>query len=227
MHLFFLNVNNKNMKKIIIILCFLFCDRVFAIDNITIDNESLIPKFDANIKKYNYFTNKDSVTIKVDDNEEIINIENDYYEYNIENYTINIYKNYNKEKEDKVYLKDLKIIGYDINFDKNIHEYFITIEDEEMLNINYELSNDKCYVSIEGNGNFNKSDNIIKINIDNKSEYIIHALKSLNVCFVENENDKNEPIIKKEIVKFFIITISCIVVFLFCYLMFNKHYFYI
>ena len=160
MHLFFYYVNNTNMKKILIIMCFLFCNRVYA--------------------------------------------------------------------SEEVYLTNLLIEGYNINFDKDNYEYYIEISDEDNLIIDYELSNDNGYVLVSGNGNFNKSENIIVINVNNEYEYKIHALKTLNVSKVENDNPKEYSSIKKEIAKFIIITISCISVFLFSYLMFNKkYYFYI
>ena len=149
MHLFFYYVNNTNMKKILIIMCFLFCNRVYA--------------------------------------------------------------------SEEVYLTNLLIEGYNINFE---------ISDEDNLIIDYELSNDNGYVLVSGNGNFNKSENIIVINVNNEYEYKIHALKTLNVSKVENDNPKEYSSIKKEIAKFIIITISCISVFLFYYLMFNKKYYF-
>ena len=239
MNLFFIMVNNNNMKKILL-LFLLFVIRVSALENIEINNENVMPKFSKEYKKYNYYTNKNAVRIKVlkEENEEIFGDGVHYLEdgENIieitssknEKYEINIYKNYQKDNE-KVYLKKLDIKGYNINFNKDKYEYNIVIGNDNSLNIDYELSNDNAYVCISGNGNFNKSDNIIKININNDSEYIIHALKTLNVSKVNNNNNiKEMSNTKKEIVIFLIITISSILVFLFYYLVFiNKTIFYI
>lgn len=63
------------------------------------------------------------------------------------------------------YLESLSIENYELNFKKDVYEYDITIDEEEMLNINYELSDDNAYVSITGNGNFNSSENVIVINV--------------------------------------------------------------
>ena len=62
------------MKKIYIIFILLSFIRINALENITIDNNSLIPNFDKNIYVYNYFTNKDEVNIVVNkkDNENVI-----------------------------------------------------------------------------------------------------------------------------------------------------------
>lgn len=234
MYYFLYKVNNINMKKILLIISLLFCIKVKAIENITINNENLSPVFNSDIKVYNYFTYSDSINIQVKSKENeqvtgsgVFSLNDDLTTFKVtsndKEYTINVFKNYHKEELTPV-LNDLIIVGYDINFDTNIHEYDINIKDETHLNINYDLSNDEAYVSITGNGNFNSSDNIIKINVNNKDEYIIHAHKSMNVSLVEDTNEYKELSgIKKEIVILLIVTISCILVFLFYYSLFiNK-----
>ena len=234
MNLFFLLVNNINMKKILLItLMFVFIVRVSAIENIEIDNNLLIPTFQKDIRVYNYYTNKDNVTIKVfPSKNEIINgsgkIELDSDEKRIEiisntsgTYTINIFKNYKNDKSKESHLTNLIIKNYDIDFNKDVYDYNININDEKELEIYYELSNDNAYVSIDGNGNFNKTENIIKINVNNEYEYRIHAYKTLNVSLIENTKEYKEmSTFKKEIVKVLIVTISCILVFGFYYFMF-------
>ena len=234
MYYFLYKVNNINMKKILLIISLLFCIKVKAIENITINNENLSPVFNSDIKVYNYFTYSDSINIQVKSKENeqvtgsgVFSLNDDLTTFKVtsidKEYTINVFKNYHKEELTPV-LNDLIIVGYDINFDTNIHEYDINIKDETHLNINYDLSNDEAYVSITGNGNFNSSDNIIKINVNNKDEYIIHAHKSMNVSLVEDTNEYKELSgIKKEIVILLIVTISCTLVFLFYYSLFiNK-----
>ena len=234
MYYFLYKVNNINMKKILLIISLLFCIKVKAIENITINNENLSPVFNSDIKVYNYFTYSDSINIQVKSKENeqvtgsgVFSLNDDLTTFKVtsndKEYTINVFKNYHKEELTPV-LNDLIIVGYDINFDTNIHEYDINIKDETHLNINYDLSNDEAYVSITGNGNFNSSDNIMKINVNNKDEYIIHAHKSMNVSLVEDTNEYKELSgIKKEIVILLIVTISCTLVFLFYYSLFiNK-----
>lgn len=234
MYYFLYKVNNINMKKILLIISLLFCIKVKAIENITINNENLSPVFNSDIKVYNYFTYSDSINIQVKSKENeqvtgsgVFSLNDDLTTFKVtsndKEYTINVFKNYHKEELTPV-LNDLIIVGYDINFDTNIHEYDINIKDETHLNINYDLSNDEAYVSITGNGNFNSNDNIIKINVNNKDEYIIHAHKSMNVSLVEDTNEYKELSgIKKEIVILLIVTISCTLVFLFYYSLFiNK-----
>ena len=202
------------------------CSKVYAISSVSIDGESLIPEYDPAIIVYNFYTNKDNAHIKIDDDEYELELKDDYNEYVFDKYKIRIFKNYNKNNEEEVYLRSLNIIGYDINFDKDIHEYSINIDDEDSLKIEYEVSNENAYVSVSGNGNFLMSDNIITINVNNETEYVVHALKTMNVSLINNDTFDGY-IIKKEIAKYLVITISCILVFLFYYLMFKKNHFYI
>ena len=124
------------------------------------------------------------------------------------------------------YLENLIIENYDISFDKNIYEYEIVINDEKELNIDYELSDDDIYVSVEGNGNFNKSENIITINVNNDYFYKIHVYKTQNVSFVDDvEEIKEMSTLKKEIIKFVILIISCSLIYVFYYISFiDKSY---
>jgi hypothetical protein len=129
-------------------------------------------------------------------------------------------------KEKINYLENLIIENYDISFDKNIYEYEIVINDEKELNIDYELSDDDIYVSVEGNGNFNKSENIITINVNNDYFYKIHVYKTQNVSFVDDvEEIKEMSTLKKEIIKFVILIISCSLIYAFYYISFiDKSY---
>ena len=129
-------------------------------------------------------------------------------------------------KEKINYLENLIIENYDISFDKNIYEYEIVINDEKELNIDYELSDDDIYVSVEGNGNFNKSENIITINVNNDYFYKIHVYKTQNVSFInEVEEIKEMSTLKKEIIKIVIIIISCLLIYVFYYISFiDKSY---
>ena len=136
-------------------------------------------------------------------------------------FKINIFKNY-KNNTDISEILNIDIKGYNLNFNKEIHEYNLNILDEEKLDINYELSNDSSKVNISGNGNFNETKNVIKIILDDKEEYTINVFKSEPVSKVEKVNTEVKPMsyIKKEIVKFIIITISCTLIFLFYRLIF-------
>lgn len=224
------------MKKILFtILIVLINIKVLALEKITINNDNLIPIFEKDLKKYNYFTNSDNVLINVqkDENEiidgdglfEIKDGENEFIiNSNIEGkYIINVYKNYQKKELEFGKLKNLEIDGYNIDFNSDKYEYDIVINDEDMLNINYELLNDSSYVDVIGNGNFNKETNLIVINVDDINTYKIKVHKTIDVIKNINEEDneiKEMSYAKKEIVKLIIITISCIIVFGMFYILF-------
>ncbi len=234
------------MKKILFTFLFsLFFNRVYAIENIHVNKESLIPKFDTNIRKYNYFTDSDSINIEVENSNEVENSKDEIISGNGKfdindgintfiidsningKYEINVFKNYKEDKDTFGNLVNLEIDNYDINFDPNTYEYNISISDEDKLNISYELLNDSSYVSISGNGNFNKPKNEIIINVDNIKEYKINVLKTLTVSKNEIVEKEVESLsnTKKEIVKLIIITISCSLVFILFYLLFIKKLF--
>lgn len=214
------------MKKITIFILLFCVVKVNALSNIKVNNEELIPSFDKEIKVYNYYTDSESVNINVKkDKNEIVNgegmytLDNNYKKIiissNIDNdYVINVFKNYDKREYDSSELLSLNIDGYNINYNKDIYDYDITLNNENSLNIKYEV-NDNTSVVITGNGNFNKSNNLIKIEVGDKV-YNIHAHKTIKVSYSKDrEIIKEMSGTKKEIVKVLIITISCSFVFLF------------
>lgn len=235
MNLFFYYVNTINMKKILLsILLFLPCS-TNAIEKIKINNEELSPYFDINIKKYNYFTMEDKITIYIaKSKDEIVTGEGTYEVKNNEenfivssdkygDFIITVFKNY-EENKSKGNLVSLEIEGYNLNFNEDVHEYNINILDEESLNINYELSNENTNVEVIGNGNFNDSKNVIKIILDNEEEYTINVYKPQKVSKIEEKKVtiKTMSYAKKEIVKYLIITISCTLIFFFYKLVFTS-----
>ena len=233
MNLFFYYVNTINMKKIILSILLILPFSINAIEKIKINNEDLSPYFDNKIKKYNYFTNEDEINIKVitskgeiisgdgifelKDKESTFIVSSDKYG----DFIITVFKNYIETKS-KGEILSLDIEGYNLNFNKDVHEYNLNILDEENLNIIYELNNENTNVKIIGNGNFNNTKNIIKIILDDEEEYTINVFKAEKVSKVENRVSKTKTMsyTKKEIVKYIIITISCTLIFLFYKLVF-------
>ena len=233
MNLFFYYINTKKKKKIILSIFLILPFGINAIEKIKINNEDLSPYFDNKIKKYNYFTNEDEINIKViTSKEEIISgdgifelkdkestfiVSSDKYG----DFIITVFKNYIETKS-KGELLSLDIEGYNLNFNKDVHEYNLNILDEENLNIIYELNNENTNVKIIGNGNFNNTKNIIKIILDDEEEYTINVFKAEKVSKVENRVSKTKTMsyTKKEIVKYIIITISCTLIFFFYKLVF-------
>ena len=233
MNLFFYYVNTINMKKIILSILLILPFSIKAIEKIKINNEDLSPYFDNKIKKYNYFTNEDEINIKVitskgeiisgdgifelKDKESTFIVSSDKYG----DFIITVFKNY-IETRSKGEILSLDIEGYNLNFNKDVHEYNLNILDEENLNIIYELNNENTNVKIIGNGNFNNTKNVIKIILDDEEEYTINVFKAEKVSKVENRVSKTKTMsyTKKEIVKYIIITISCTLIFLFYKLVF-------
>ena len=178
MYYFLYKVNNINMKKILLIISLLFCIKVKAIENITINNENLSPVFNSDIKVYNYFTYSDSINIQVKSKENeqvtgsgVFSLNDDLTTFKVtsndKEYTINVFKNYHKEELTPV-LNDLIIVGYDINFDTNIHEYDI----KSLRNIfAYTPQNNALFKgTIKENLSFDK-----RINADNLDEALSNA----------------------------------------------------
>lgn len=214
------------MKKITIFILLFYTIKIDALSNIKINNDELIPYFDKDTHIYNYYTNNETINISVKkDKNEITNgegmytIDTNYKSITINSniygdYIINIFKNYDKSDYNDTSLLSLDIKGYNINFDKDTYDYDIILNNENNLNIKYEV-NDNTSVVITGNGNFNKSNNLIEIKVGDKV-YNIHAHKTIKVSYTKNrETIKEMSSTKKEIVKVLIITISCSLVFLF------------
>lgn len=229
------------MKKIfLIIVLFIFICDVKALNSIKINNENLSPFFDKDIYVYNYYTNNDKVKISVDyDMKEdvkgygVFDINDGLNEFiiscNDKEYKVNVFRNYKDEKND--FLVDLSIKNYDFSFNKDIFVYSINIDDEDSLDIEYELSNENMIVNIIGNGNFNSSKNVIKVDVMNKdykkiSEYTINVYKTIKVSsIIENDDIKEMSSIEKEIVIILLITISLLLIFGYFYLLFIKKLF--
>lgn len=224
-------------KKLYIIMCiFSFCfDRVFALSDIKINNESVIPYFDINTKVYNYFTNKDNVLISIskDKNENVsgygfFNIINGENIFNINSdkngeYTIRVYKNYTHDDENIATFKYFNIEGHNIDFKNDIYEYYINTYDNEHLKFNYETDSSLSTVKIENNND----DVIVNINSKNNmntNKYIIHINKTKSV-FKSKEENKELSYNNKKIIIIVIITICSFLIVLCFYLLFVKKIF--
>lgn len=223
------------MKVLLLVVSFFsFGINVYALKNIKVDNEQLVPPFNKDITVYNYYTTNDKVKIIVykELNEEVkgygyFNIKDGLNELKVSTkdkiYTINVYKNY-KNTTSNALLKGLTIDNYNINFKEDIFDYNITLNNESFLKINYELYNDSDQVSITGNGNFDKENNIVLIEVSNyekKNIYKINVHKTISV-FKESEYKKEFTYKEKETTKIIIVSVSCVLVFLLFYALFIK-----
>ena len=230
-------------KYLVVLLIFLSFSKVYALDDIKINNENLIPYFDKDTKTYNYYTNEEHIKISVSkSNGETLKgygyfeIKDGLNEFVVEStknditntYKINVYKNYNKDDENIATFKYLNIKGYDINFKNDIHDYYIDIE-EAYLDFEYELDNYESVVKIENNGNFNDGNNDVIVNITSKNQmnentYIFHVNKTKPV-FKKIEEKTELTFFQKKIVVIAIVTFCSILTIYIYYLLFVKKIF--
>lgn len=231
-------------KYLVVILTFFSFTKIYALDNIKIDDNTLSPIFDNNVFEYNYYTNKDKIKISVSkDNKESVtgygyfNLNEGNNEFIVTstiesisyNYKINVYKDYKKDSDSVATFKSLNIENYDINFKNDIHEYTIDIKEETSLKINYELDSLSSIVEIKNNGNFIKSNNDVVINIkskdgNNSNKYVVHVNKTIKV-FKEKDEITPMSYLQKEVLKITIIIVSCSLVVLIYYVIFIKKIF--
>lgn len=192
------------MKKILFLLTifFSFIFNLYALNNISINNNMLIPEFNKNTKVYNVFvpSNIEIITIVVDkdDNEvitgsgskslkeglnviEIISYINDI---EVERYTLNITRGNITYDKTNSNLKNLIINDYEINFNEFVYEYEIKIKTNDKLNIHYETNTPLETVTLKGDTSLKNKENIITIKVisgDKKhsSTYKIKIIKEL------------------------------------------------
>lgn len=242
------------LKCIAVVTFFSFMPKINAITNIKVDDYDLVPFFNDYTTKYNVFVNSEDEEVNIS----VINSEDDDYitgignvnildgktevtlkvvkkDMDIIDYQINIFKNYEENKDyDDALLKKLEIEGHDINFEPNNYEYVINVENEERLNIDYEQNSEYSTVKISGNSNFKVGVNIIKITVISKSEnysniYVIKVNKIVDVFEEEisKETEVNilgkESLTKKEtnIVSISIISICVVTIVFIFYLLFG------
>ena len=113
-------------------------------------------------------------------------------------------------------LKSLTINNYQINFDKNVVLYNITIEDEKSLEFNYETESSDSSVVINGNENL-KNGSVITV----KVTAIDGSTKEYKFNISKNEEiKKDEPIVphekvqisKTRIIKLVVACISIVII---------------
>lgn len=233
------------MKKILIIITFLlYINNCNALENISINNVSLSPVFDKNIKVYNAFVSEDKeiITINVvsEENEIItgsgsISLKkglNENYimcyknDVLIDKYILNIVRGDLEYREDDSFLKNLIIEGYDINFDKNNYYYEISDVKEDRINLYYERENPLSVVKVSGDVILKKEENIIKIEVtsenkNNKSTYIIKVLKKINNVLKES-SEKEYSDFELKVIRIIIISIILTIIIIMTYFTFKR-----
>lgn len=203
------------MKKILFLLTifFSFIFNLYALNNISINNNMLIPEFNKNTKVYNVFvpSNIEIITIVVDkdDNEvitgsgskslkeglnviEIISYINDT---EVERYTLNITRGNITYDKTNSNLKNLIINDYEVNFNEFVYEYEIKVKTNDKLNIYYETNTPLETVTLKGDTSLKNKENVITIKVisgDKKhsSTYKIKIIKELK----DNTSNKKTSI---------------------------------
>lgn len=248
------------MKKIILILYavitfFSFALITNALSNISINGETLVPIFNKEIYKYNVYTNNEDIYIntvlseedsfiegngafKLKEGENKLKLKLTLKDGNIKYYNLSIFLNYKNENDlSNSLLKDLIIKNYKINFDSNVFNYNLNIEDEEQLDIRYEVNNNEKVI-LEGNSNLKLGNNKIIITVisedeTNKSIYTITVNKTKTVYneeikkekkeIIKNDFDKTDKIIVKIVISLVIIIIITFLFYLFFCIKSKKH----
>ena len=231
------------MKKIIfpILLCFFSCVKLNALTNINLSEGELIPNFDKNITHYNVYVDekiseinieciKDETDIDIkyekkielESGENIVEITVTDNLNNQKIYTLNVQLGELLEEKDNAYLRELKIEGYDIDFQYDKLNYEITIdEDTDELIIDYVPYNINAYTIQTGGFNLNQSKNIIEIKVvsedgNNSNTYIITVNKTITTFKEEKKEETNifgkTTLTKKE--KVITFSIICFIAFL-------------
>ena len=227
------------MKKaficLIVVLTFFSYAKVYALENIRVDNYELSPRFDKNTHKYNVFVGSSIKEITINaipsENEEIVSgngtfeikkdseifvIEVKDSSQNIKKYEINVYKDYKKiNNKSSSKLIDLQIKGYEIDFDPNVLNYTINIDNEEYLEIYYEAESDNAKVILTGNENLNYGSNEILITVFSQDEkqktiYSVNVNKLKDV-FHNTSNSKTDNVTMRANQRNFLKVIICLV----------------
>lgn len=224
------------MKIIIILIFLLFPNYVYALKNIKVNNENLSPLFDENTHVYNYFTNKDSIkiTVEKEENEKVsgygifsaIDGKNEFIvKSNDKKYIINVFKNYKIIKDYSTsLLNSISIENYDINFDPNVFEYNIDAINYEKLNISYIPGSEYETILIKNN---NESSNVVEIIVTsgdkkNESIYKINMNKTAKTFKINKDEVVEYNYYEKKIVMIVIITISSSLVLILFKFLFTK-----
>lgn len=164
----------------------------YEVEKITINSE-------LNNSKSFYvkdFGNRE-VNLEVGNNEILIKVQSEKGTVSV--YTLNVIR---KEATNTCDIKDLKIDGYNINFNTEKTNYTLEIDYKlDKLNINVSLINEESNYKIMGNENLTNGSKItIKVTDKNNKEkdYFINIIKDISIP--EKEKNKNTVIVFSSII---------------------------
>lgn len=199
------------MKKTFLLLTFfLFITNVKAINNITINNNRIIPEFNKNIETYNVFVNDEieiiTINAEIEENEEVTNLGSKSLKRGLNTFVITSYINneintsytLNVTRGSVVYdketsvLENLEIDGLKLDFKSDVFNYIVRSNDINNIKVNYLTPNPKMNVKVSYNLNTSKENNLITIKVISENK------KNTNTYKINIKKDvKNNKIVTK------------------------------
>lgn len=234
------------MKKSLSLLLtfFLFTIKLNAIENISINRETLVPDFSKETRVYNVYvlSSTEIITINAtgEENELItgtgskslkkgLNVfEINSYINDIlnESYTLNITRGEDVFDNETSRLEDLSITGYNIDFKSDNFNYEISLNEDENLEVIYKVSNPKMNVKVSETNDL-ITIKVISENKKNESVYVVKINKEVKVNAVALKSSffdkKKFDNFELKIIRISIISVVFIIMSVLFYLIFVKY----
>lgn len=234
------------MKKSLSLLLtfFLFTIKLNAIENISINRETLVPDFSKETRVYNVYVLSSTEIITINatgaENELITGTGSkslkkglNVFEINsyindilTESYTLNITRGEDVFDNETSRLEDLSITGYNIDFKSDNFNYEISLNEDEDLEVIYKVSNPKMNVKVSETNDLitikvisenKKNESVYKVKINKEVKVNAVALKS---SFFDKKKFDNFEL---KIIRISIISVVFIIMSVLFYLIFVKY----
>ena len=234
------------MKKSLSLLLtfFLFTIKLNAIENISINRETLVPDFSKETRVYNVYvlSSTEIITINAtgEENELITGTGSkslkkglNVFEINsyindilTESYTLNITRGEDVFDNETSRLEDLSITGYNIDFKSDNFNYEISLNEDEDLEVIYKVSNPKMNVKVSETNDLitikvisenKKNESVYKVKINKEVKANAVALKS---SFFDKKKFDNFEL---KMIRIYIISVVFIIMSVLFYLIFVKY----
>lgn len=234
------------MKKSLSLLLtfFLFTIKLNAIENISINRETLVPDFSKETRVYNVYvlSSTEIITINAtgEENELITGTGSkslkkglNVFEINsyindilTERYTLNITRGEDVFDNETSRLEDLSITGYNIDFKSDNFNYEISLNEDENLEVIYKVSNPKMNVKVSETNDL-ITIKVISENKKNESVYVVKINKEVKVNAVALKSSffdkKKFDNFELKIIRISIISVVFIIMSVLFYLIFVKY----
>lgn len=234
------------MKKSLslLLIFFLFTIKLNAIENISINRETLVPDFSKETRVYNVYvlSSTEIITINAtgEENELITGTGSkslkkglNVFEINsyindilTESYTLNITRGEDVFDNETSRLEDLSITGYNIDFKSDNFNYEISLNEDENLEVIYKVSNPKMNVKVSETNDL-ITIKVISENKKNESVYVVKINKEVKVNAVALKSSffdkKKFDNFELKIIRISIISVVFIIMSVLFYLIFVKY----